>query len=91
MFKAGDYEVYWAESVQAQVFEDLPHCHGISFTADSCRYDIVVNPILGLRLNITKLDCPGHFQDMPFHLGTAGFLPEGVEVRRGSSAGRAEV
>lgn len=79
-YQAGVYELRWSESVKAEVFDALPDYHGVSFYDGAFRYDVVVNTLMGLRLHITRTDVTGFLQDMPFHRGTAGLLPAGVEV-----------
>lgn len=79
-FCAGPYELRWPEHARANPYDDRPHYHGIVFVDGSTTYDVCVNPTLGLRLIITRTDVFGVSRDLPFHLGTARFLPDWIEV-----------
>lgn len=57
---------------------------GVVIRYDGWIYDVLLNRGMGERIIISG-EIPGpnqyHYRDMPFHLGTATFLPAGVTVR----------
>lgn len=80
VFHAGPFELRWPEEARVKTYDNRPDFHGIIFTDEDSQYEVVVNPLLGLRLLITRTDVLGHVKDIPLHGGTLRFLPEWVEV-----------
>lgn len=80
-FRVGPYELRWEQkTVRAEPYDFTPHYTGVVFFANQNRYDVVANPLLGPRLIITSTVTLGGFRDVPFHQGTVGLLPKGIEV-----------
>lgn len=78
--QAGPFELRWPDTLRSEAYESAPSYYGVVFHVGDYCYDVVVNSYLGLRLIITRTDVLGHFQDIPFHLGTVGLLPKDIEV-----------
>lgn len=78
--RVGTFLLSFDREVKHETHAD-EHSHGITFFASGKRYE-VVECLLGTRLIINSTVEFGHLQDMPFHEGTATFLPDGVRTRR---------
>lgn len=61
-----------------------PDFYGVVIRHDGWIYDVLCNRGMGERIIISG-EVPGphayHYRDMPFHMGTASFLPAGVTAR----------
>ena len=72
----GKFQITFDPRLGFDVYDSSPDYYGIKFTQDGNTYDVTCHIHLGERLVISgKIS-----RDMPFHLGTASFLPKGVEV-----------
>ncbi len=66
--------------IEFEEHDDSREVYGIKFWHDGFVYDVHCNLHLGERIFINKDPSDGFVQDMPFHLGTALFLPDQVVV-----------
>jgi len=76
----GPYLLVWPADLVVTEGENLPDATWWACEWGALRYEVVDHRYLGLRLVITEPGRPGRVQDMPFHLGTAGFLPPKVAL-----------
>lgn len=78
----GDYVLRFPDTTAYETFSCKDY-YGVTFTAGRAKYDVLHNHLMGERLNISE--GPGCLKDIPFHLGTATFLPPEVTVERVSA------
>lgn len=78
--RVGRYDLMFNSTVAHAPYVASEDIHGVEFTVDGVRYDVVGNRHLGERLIIrtvgVEFGYPGSSKDIPFHRGTFGFLPE---------------
>ena len=81
--EVGRFVLTFDSEMEHEIYSEPPDFYGVRFfVGDSC-YDVFCNRYMGERLVITKPFTYGFLRDMPFHLGTAWQLPEGITVSRG--------
>lgn len=73
----GGFRLTFPKDLEIETYE-CPDYHGASFTWNGVKFDVLDNVLLGPRLIISE--GPGWLRDMPFHAGTAGFIPAIVHV-----------
>jgi hypothetical protein len=77
----GAYRIVFSKIVFEE-HDDNREIYGVKFFHNGFVYDVLCNLHMGERLLITQEPATGYLRDMPFHLGTARFLPECVKVTR---------
>ena len=73
----GRFELEYPDSLVVQHYSCKDY-RGIQFVYESVKYDVLDNIHMGERIIISEGE--GCFRDMPFHLGTASFLPACVKT-----------
>lgn len=77
--RIGRFMLSFDKDLRFETYDSPGNYYGvIFFTSDGSRFD-VLDGLMGERLLLNYPD--GTSKDMPFHLGTASFLPGGVGVR----------
>ncbi len=77
--QVGRFKVSFSGSELYYMTFECVDYNGVILADFTHRYE-VLNGVLGERLLITRKHEFGFCQDLPFHLGTAHFLPKGVTV-----------
>lgn len=75
----GDYLIRIPDDIVLTPFECTDY-YGVQLVVGGVKYDVLANQYMGERILISE--GYGSTRDMPFHLGTAGFLPTGIEVTK---------
>lgn len=75
----GLYVLSFPDDLAHSTFE-CPDYYGVRFLIEGVTYDVLCNKHMGERINISEgLGC---LRDMPFHLGTARFLPDCITTEK---------
>jgi len=78
-FDFQDFSIDLTKAIQIESFDETDYCGIIFKMADvRFRFQVIHNKLMGYRIYI--YDDNGHLQDIPFHKGTAGFLPDGIKI-----------
>ena len=72
-FVVGEFTLTFPQNAKYEIFNDPANYYGIIFDYCGKRYQ-VLECMLGTRMIINGEE--GECRDMPFHLGTAHFLPD---------------
>lgn len=73
----GGFRLTSPDDLKLETFE-CPAYRGVGFTWNGVKFEVLENVLLGPRLLISE--GLGWLRDMPFHAGTAGFIPDVVRV-----------
>lgn len=73
----GGFRLTFPKDLEIETYE-CPDYRGVSFHVNGVKFDVLDNVALGPRILISE--GLGWLRDMPFHAGTARFLPDVVRV-----------
>ena len=77
-FKVGDFILSFPTDIKFDTFNDPVNYYGIIFHYEKYKFEVMESKI-GIRLLISGT--MGESKDLPFHKGTAHFLPNFVKVK----------
>lgn len=80
-FNFEGYIIRFDDSIKHEIFSEEWY-YGIHFYVNGSKYELVHNFVGMTRLIINHPEW--HWSDIPFHMGTAKLLPEGIEVIDGT-------
>lgn len=80
MYDFQDFSIDLTKAIDVEPFDNRPDYYGVIFktTTERFRFQVIHNLFMGYRIYI--YDDNGYMRDIPFHKGTQGFLPEGIEI-----------
>ncbi len=76
----GPYDVTIPDAVSVKHFA-CDDYYGVIAVVDDHKYEVFCNKHMGPRLLISNAKSLGSLRDVPFHLGSAGLLPESFTTK----------
>jgi hypothetical protein len=75
-----DFLMDLSAASEVESFDEKDY-YGIIFKMSNLKFQfqVIHNRLMGYRIYIYNNN--GHLQDIPFHKGTVGFLPDGIKVQ----------
>ncbi len=77
-FKVGNFILSFPTNIKFDTFNDPKNYYGIIFHYEKYKFEVMESKI-GARLLINGV--MGESKDLPFHEGTAHFLPDFIKVK----------
>lgn len=75
----GRYMLSFPEDTQHETYSCYDY-YGVIFHVEGVKYEVLANRYMGERIYVSEGE--GCWKDMPFHMGTAGFLPDCITTEK---------